>query len=681
MSMRVKFDAKLTTFSSQGEFPSDTVDTVILSNCDGCSHQTVKVEKNGLLKVDYEMKPLTCETKMTDRLKMFFYYRDNCDGLAKPISAGHIRLDKLADRARHGGEEPFQSNFCSNTVAVKFVPDPQNTMHIDLQALRNNDSLRASVLSDINVDPPEKPKLNECVELMKLLDHSVKKGLQSNLEISKENGGDMFKSMFTAHIMGGEAALYNLYHLDFDGAHNYPPWLSTYLLAETLHTNSLTCDQVKALSPDLLTKFVASYAQAPMRSASATPYTPDLTLCESPELAKTRKCSMLSEVFKGPFREPVHYLEGKRRSLIDDDCEGLAALIRDGVNHLGFLYAKHNDLFNNSSNMLAYNTMMKSYFPQDLFGQFPKKDQIKLMDLAMHIGERVHKNELECKITLVSANGASYGSEGDMHGPKHVQAHACASLVCNHPTYPLTCMLEGTACIADEVTTKKVDIADESVSMSDLVNSLTVQPPFNNLFKFPDIPKEETRLAMHVTHSKGSFYRSAFTQSNTLLGAQIGDGPMSYGVDMEFLSDHKIKVHMPVQGKILGAENFDKLQKYVTARACEIHPPMASHEDLRTELKWAPMSLFKGCDGVDTNRPVTTAMLHVTTTPKYHDTIMQQFKQESDEFNSKKVHTDLGFCRTFASMDGVTKVLHMYTDNLHPLQAQLMRKPDAAKTE
>jgi hypothetical protein len=627
------------------------------------------------------MKPLTSEIKMTDRLKMFFYYRDNCDNLIKPISAGHIRLDKLADRVRHGGEEPFQSNFCSNTVAVKFIPDPQTTLHLDFQALQNQEAIRASVLTDINVDAPQKPKLNPNVELMKVLDHSVKKGLQSNLEIVKDNGGDMFKSMFTAHIMGGEAALYNLYHIDFDGAHNYPPWLSTYLLAETLHTNSVTCEQVKAFPPDMLTKFVSSYAQAAMRSASATPYTPDLTLCESPELSKTRKCSMLSEVFKAPFREPVHFIQGKRRSLIDDDCEGLAALIRDGVNHLGFLYAKHNDLFKNSGNMLAYTTMMKSYFPQDLFGQFTKKDQIKLMDLAMHIGERVHKNELECKITLVSANAASFGAEGDSHGPKQVQAHACASLVCNHPNYPITCMLEGTACVADEVTTKKIEIADELVPMSDLVNSLTVQPPFNNLFKFPNVSRDDTRLAMHVTHSKGSFYKSAFTQGNTLLGAQIGSSPLSYGVDMEFVSDHKIKVHMPVQGKILGTENFEKLQKYVMDRACEIHPPLADHNELRAQLEWAPMSLFKGCDGVNTNRPITTAMMHVTTTPAIHDTIIQQFKTESDEFNTSKEHNELGFCRTFASMDGVTKVLHMYTDNLHPLQAQLMRKPTPAKIE
>jgi hypothetical protein len=60
--------------------------------------------------------------------------------------------------------------------------------------------------------------------------------------------------------------------------------------------------------------------------------------------------------------------------------------------------------------------------------------------------------------------------------------------------------------------------------------------------------------------------------------------------------------------------------------------------------------------------------------------MLREFQTESDEFNSKQEHEKLGWCRTFASMDGVTKVLHMYTDDLHPLQSQLMRKPDAPKT-
>ena len=678
-SMKVKFQAQLTAFCEKGDFPSDTVAAVILANRDGCTHQLVDVDPHGWMNAEFEMKPMYSNVKMTDRLKMFFYYRDHCDNLLKPISAGHITLENLVKKVQNGGDEPYQSNFCSNTVAVHFKPDPTSQMHIELLALRNTDSLMPSVLTDINPPSPnEKRCLNINVQNMRTLDHSVQKGLKANLDISQENGGPMFQSLFTAHIMGGEAALYNLYHLDFDGRRNYPPWLSTYLLAETLHTNSVTCEQVKAMKPDQLTKFTASYAQAPMRSASATPYTPDLTLAEDPSMTKTRKCSMLSEVFKGPFREPTHFIQGKRGCLIDDDCEGLAALIRDGVNHLGCLYETHHDLFKNSNNVVAFNAFMKSYFPQDLFGTMPKKDQIKLMDLAMHIGERVHKNEMECKITLVSANGASYGSEGDMNGPKQVQAHACASLVCNHPLYPTAVMLEGTACVADEISCKKVQIGDETVHMNDLVNSLTVQAPFNTLLKHPDILKEDTKLAMHITHSKGSFYRSAFCQSDTLLGSQIGNGPLEYGVDVGFLSDHSVLVHMPVQGKVLGNEDYEKLKKYVIDRSTEIHPPLADHRMIRSQLQWTPMTLFKGCDGVDTNRPVMTAMIHVTVPPDGVKKMHAQFQAEADEFNSKDEHTKLGFCRTFPTMDGVTKLLHIYTDDIGPLQSQLMKK-DSAK--
>jgi hypothetical protein len=151
-------------------------------------------------------------------------------------------------------------------------------------------------------------------------------------------------------------------------------------------------------------------------------------------------------------------------------------------------------------------------------------------------------------------------------------------------------------------------------------------------------------------------------------------------VDVEYLSDHNIKIHMPVQGKVLGEADFASLQEYVQKRACEIHPPPDDHNDIRTRLQWAPMTLFKGCEKLDTNRPVMTAMMHVTTTPETHADMLREFQTESDEFNSKQEHEKLGWCRTFASMDGVTKVLHMYTDDLHPLQSQLMRKPDAPKT-
>jgi hypothetical protein len=108
--------------------------------------------------------------------------------------------------------------------------------------------------------------------------------------------------------------------LDFDGPHNVPPWLCTYLLAETLHHNSVTIEQVKAMDLRDLTQFVSSYAQAPMRSATAAPYTQDMTLNEDVAVCGTRKGTMLSEVFKRPFSHPYALVSNGHGALITDDC-------------------------------------------------------------------------------------------------------------------------------------------------------------------------------------------------------------------------------------------------------------------------------------------------------------------------------------------------------------------------
>ena len=666
-TINIRFDAKVTAFSEKGQFPAGTVAAVIFTNKDGCSHKHIDVDKKGNLSVDYVMQPLTSNMKMTDRVKMHFMFRDNADGQLRPISAGHMGVDQLADAVKAGSNEAFQSNFNSNTVQLNFKQDALTRMHLELQALQNTKNIETSVLVDSD----------RHVENMKTLDHSVRTGLQSNLEITPDNGGHMFKSMFTAHIMGGEATLYNLYHLDFMGAKNYPPWLATYQLAETLHTNGLTCEQVKALPPDQATRFVGSYAQTMMRSASASRYESDLTLNEDPALADTKQGTMLSEVFKSPFREPVVKTPGKRRTVIADDCEGQTSIITDTVNHLGFMHANLKTQFEQNDNFLSYNSLMTDYFPRDLFGQMPKAHQTKLMDLAMYLGEKIHTKEIEVKVTLVSANAAAYGQEAN--GPKQVQAHACASLVCNHPSYPMAVMLEGTSCLADEIKTKKVDIGGEFVPMTDVVNTLTTQPPFNLMASHPELDQSEVRLAMHVTHSKGSFYRTAFCQNDTLLGAQIGDSPMSYGIDMEYLADHKIKIHMPVQGKVLKAGEYEELQHYVTARMDEIHPPLIDHHELRQDLEWAPMTLFRGCPNLDSNRPRMTAMYHATAAVDKIDGIYQAFQNEADKFNAEPKHTKIGYCRAFKSMDGVTKVLDLYSDDLSPLQQQLCPIPKTDK--
>jgi hypothetical protein len=516
------------------------------------------------------------------------------------------------------------------------------------------------------------------------VDDSVKEGLQKHTNVTSENGGNMFQSLFSAHTMENEATLYTMYHHDFNNPQNVPPWLCSYLLGETLHHNAVTPEQVKAMGPEMLTRFIGSYAEAPMRSATATPYTDDLIMNDDPKYLRSRNGTMLSEVFKRPFSHPYHLLQG-HGCLIDDDCEGLAALMRDLTNHLGLVFTEHREELQpiiaargrGCSSSLGGNTIMQAYFPDDLFSEMPVSYQAKIMDMALHLGEYVANKKIECHITLASAMGASFGSE-NKH--KEIQAHACASLVCNIPEHPAAMMLEGTACMVDDhifAEGKKIKLAGEYVPLVDVANSL------NSITQIQCAVQAglKTKMAMHITHSKGSFYRTAFCQNGTMLASQIGSAPMQFGVDMEYLSDNTIKVHLPVTGKVVGEEEFTKLEKYVIERSHEIHLPLVDHNLIRSKLKWVPMTPFNGCDKLQAGRPFLTCMVHVTSNDNVcTKDLLLQAQKEVDEFNNAPDHNaHLGIMRAVATMDGVSKLFHIYTDDISYLQKSIRLESNAPK--
>jgi hypothetical protein len=505
-----------------------------------------------------------------------------------------------------------------------------------------------------------------CLKIIKQLDASVRTGLLGNLSVSADNGGNMFLSVFTAHMMENEGTLYSLYHLDFDGPQNMPPWLCTYMLAETLHHNSVTIEQVEAMNLRELTQFVASYTGAPMRSASATPYTPDLTLKDDFS-ASAPMSTMLSEVFKRPFSHPHKLIEKGHGTLITDDCEGLATFMRDTANHLGYAFTAHADDFKQTDTYVRYNNLMKAYFPKVLFSSVSSQYQNRLMELVMYIGEHIANNTIECKITLVSANAASMGGDGKANvAEKHVQAHACASLVCNHPEFPISVMLEGTACTIDDQYSRQLLLNGRLVLLSDVANALSTMPPFN---KFFNLDPTKCKVAFHITHTKGSFYRTAFCENDAMLGSQIGHAPMQFGVEMEHLADDEIKLYMPVKGKALQSGEYERLKEYITARSAEIHLPLIDHDEIMANLRWAPMTPFKGCKELQPGRPYTTCLLHIMAElgPE-QDALLQKAVADSNIFNQDPNHSKIGVMRAFASMDGVSKVFHLYSDDTVQLE-------------
>ena len=668
-SLRVKFEAKVSARSKKGDFPLDTVSTAFVTNRDGCSYTEASVDgKTGLFSVDFQMQSLQAGVKLTDRIKFHFFFRDAKDNMLKPISAGHITLLDLADRVRDGTVFEACSNFNTNVVSMKFVASDLNCrdLHMGMLELYKADGIASSVLS----------QTAKHLTTVRSLDSSVRAGLVKNLAVTEENGGNMFQSVFTAHMMENEGTLYSLYHLDFDGPQNVPPWLCTYMLAETLHHNAVTIEQVKAMNLRDLTQFVASYIGAPMRTASAAPYTSDLTLNEECSTAGTVSGTMLSEVFKRPYSYPYTFLDAGHGTLITDDCEGLATFMRDNANHLGYAFSNFADDFKQTDTYVRYNNLMKVYFPKDLFSAMSSSYQNKLMDLVMFLGELVANKTIECKITLVSANAASMGGEGNHTKQMQVQAHACASLTCNHPDFPISVMLEGTACTTDDQYSKHLVLNGRSILLSDVANALSTSAPFNTFF---NLDPKKCRMAFHVTHTKGSFYKTAFCENDSMLGSQIGKAPMQFGVDMEYLADDDIKLYMPVTGKLLPSGVYNELREYITLRSAEIHMPLIDHNLIRSNLRWAPMTQYKGCKELQSGRPYTTCLIHILAEQGAElDALLAKATNDATEFNSNPAHSSIGVMRAFASMDGVSKVFHIYSDDTTELEKCLTPPPASA---
>ena len=141
---------------------------------------------------------------------------------------------------------------------------------------------------------------------------------------------------------------------------------------------------------------------------------------------------------------------------------------------------------------------------------------------------------------------------------------------------------------------------------------------------------------------------------------------------MEYLADDGIKVYMPVTGKQLKEGELQMLKEYVIARRSEIHLPLVDHDELRASLRWAPMVPFKGCKELVPGRPYVTCLVHVAA-DSYNpvDQLLIRAQAEADVFNASPENTKVGVMRAFASMDGVSKVFHIYSDDTTELARKL----------
>ena len=62
-AVRIKIDARVSVASKRGGC------RWTLTNRDGCSYSEVPVDSNGMISVDFVMKPLQTDVKLTERVK------------------------------------------------------------------------------------------------------------------------------------------------------------------------------------------------------------------------------------------------------------------------------------------------------------------------------------------------------------------------------------------------------------------------------------------------------------------------------------------------------------------------------------------------------------------------------------------------------------------------------------
>jgi hypothetical protein len=125
-------------------------------------------------------------------------------------------------------------------------------------------------------------------------------------------------------------------------------------------------------------------------------------------------------------------------------------------------------------------------------------------------------------------------------------------------------------------------------------------------------------------------------------------------------------------GKDLAPGEYARLKQYVQDRRAEIHPPLVDHDELRASLKWHPIGPFRGCKELQKDRPYTTCLVHVLTDERNPvDALLARMNAEAEQFNADPGFRKIGVMRAFPSMDGVSKVFHIYSDDTKELQERL----------
>jgi hypothetical protein len=652
--MRIKFSAQATVFSSYAisnkpngmrQFPANVINRVIVCNKDGCSYQHITNVKDGKFDVDFDLVPVQKGARLCNTLKFHFYTGNS---IPIVVAAGSMPMEAIINQIQI---EPttFRCNFAPLQVHLNFDA-PEQPLCADLSGL--------DVSTTFSTD--------DALRLVSTTSSSVSKILTSSLDLKTTCGAPMFCNLITAHNMQDEATTHFHFQSDVeptmhDSKRFYKTGLTMTALAEALHANCLTADEVLSLDESLpiFTHFVSGVCQSYVRSAHICPYVSDKVLAPSLDSAGQIK-HMLSESFKLPLREPFDVNAG---FLCADDCEGQATFILHLFRSFQHLYERYNQKPDS----------MNVVFPTTLFNM-SAEEKLKLWNVAMKVGKAASQSKLRCDLILISAGGAALGDSGE-----HVGGHATCVLVNNSsPETPVDLLMEGTNSMMWEdddrnITVLKNGLLPITIPLVQVANLLTQ----NLSTLMGDASEADSRKVIHMNKQlETKFYRTAFCQNGMLL-ASVGDNPLklNYGINMDHISDYKQKVLMPVTAqlinKITQQENaYERLQSHFGNRKSEIHPPPASKEKISQALRnWSQVTMYKKNEALrGRTYKVCLSMKSIRDPDERHETYKASITKLA-EWNAK--YKDIGFCDSYVAFDTFFTRLCMWTDNISALQAAL----------
>lgn len=613
-SMHVLLNCTAIVSSKRAVFHKSTIKTVVISNTDFSSYQTVE-PNNGVFNVDLDFKT---DEVVTDHLKFHFFTGDATPVL---IAAGAIDLGNLESIYK------FTNNFQNVTVTLRVEGNPPDIRNCKRSALHDSPRI-----------------INTTVAYVRAIEEQMNK----ELVVDETNGGVMFSKLLALHNMDGEASSHLHYQQDFEPSQYTSDrfllsGISMMGILETLRLQHLTVEDVMDMPDEsrTFTCFVSMVCQACMRSAQLCPYCPDMNVSEVPNSDGT--CKLVpGESFKRPFAEPF---DGKAmHGIQNDDCEGEALWMLQ-------LFASFSHIRD-----------MESVFPPHLFNLTDSQKQ-RVYGLAKRIGNLINEGKLHCDVTLVSTGAAAFGQDVGAQ----IEGHATCVLS-NTACEPHDILMEGTNCICPEIYTVSLQLAKsggvKDVGISVIANALTR--------KMMGEENDNHRMMVHLDLSNNlPFYQHAFMQNNMLLAAS-GE-QLRYGVHVKDIGDYKVKCFVPVSDEIMPG-TASELANYFNSRRMEIHPPLAPvSKVIDATRQWSPMTLYEGDEHVKGRKFITCCYTEAVHDAADRDKVLLAKQAMCEKWNG--VNGEVGHANAFVAFDSVYHCICLFSDDLSHLKLFLEKSP------